>query len=395
MLVLNIMQIYFLEVYNNDLWIDGVPALVFGFGVVLIFTWAVLGSNLLHSDNMRPTARTTRTAGWWARSFAIASVILTILAPFAIMQFWYMDTIAMPLYNQTEWVTSVETTESFRAPTVNFSISYLQEENPEINVSVLDYRTLNTFPERVVNAPSPACETYHDINYTKCTRYWATSLRDTAFSFKLGESVVWSAYITGANPQYQEIRPLCITTNVNAVGDPRFVIASHELINLPFTLSDSQADGQACDGTGDFIDYFPWTTTDTATSTFQYRRINDPFSTLNGSCSRSYNSYTTTTQAKNPDFTSNNTFCANGCTIYLWLVPTSKIVTVLTNQRRIDANRIIVDEAGVLGAVAFFAWFLGIYVIGIDDESNERQGPVCEETPPDHASNGDDEVVAP
>lgn len=70
-------------------------------------------------------------------------------------------------------------------------------------------------------------------------------------------------------------------------------------------------------------------------------------------------------------------------------------MTVVKSQRLTDKDKIIIDEAGVLGAVAFFAWFLGIYVIGIDDDESEQQGSVCGVTSLDAVSDEDNEIDAP
>lgn len=123
---------------------------------------------------------------------------------------------------------------------------------------------------------------------------------------------------------------------------------------------------------------------------FDLQQVNDDLAKPDANCPSSYSDYRTTTVIPN----GNASGCADGCILGLRIAPRSGLVTTLTSQRRTDANKIIVDEAGVLGAVAFFAWFFGIYVIGIDDEVNEQQEPVGEDSPPPDASDEDD-VDAP
>lgn len=151
---------------------------------------------------------------------------------------------------------------------------------------------------------------------------------------------------------------------------------------MPFTLSDSKPGSPVCDGTGRAIDYLPWNVSTGGIIAFDLKQINDTFSTLGNSCGKSYNTYRTTTHATAATASRLHP-CASGyCRLGYQFFPTSNLVTVIASERQTDANKIIVDEAGVLGAVAFFAWFLGIYVIGIDDEE-DIESTTCEQCSPE------------
>lgn len=168
MLIINIIQISLLDDRHDALWIDGFPAVIFGFGVLLVLAWAVLDLNSPHRPSARSNAWRQWTAEWWARSFAIASVILTILAPFAIMQFWYMDTIALPQFNQTQWVTSIEAREEFSIPNVNVSLMYQVDRNPNITF------TLNQFGPAGHNITSEVTPQFN-CDAIFCRQSWSTS----------------------------------------------------------------------------------------------------------------------------------------------------------------------------------------------------------------------------
>lgn len=191
MLILNIAQITNLEAHHENPWIIGAPATVFTLGVLFILMWAIIGISVRGRSLARTNARPIRTPYWWARTFAIASVILTILAPFAITQFWYMDVVALKQFNQTEWVTSVETRQQFTVPTLTMATIYLSDGDPMVSMDLLEYGLEELFESAIRFSPNTTC--YELI----CVQKWTTSFNDTSYTFGSDDSLTWSANVTG------------------------------------------------------------------------------------------------------------------------------------------------------------------------------------------------------
>lgn len=208
MWLLNIIQISLLEERHDTLWIDGVPAIVFSIGVVVILTWAVLDLNSPHRRSTRPRSRQRWTPDWWARCLAIASVILTILLPFAIMQFWYMDTVALPSFNQTSWVTSIETRPDFSLPTFNISLTYQTERDPLINITIVQYGDPELNQTVILEAPTPICDKVF------CHRYWTTYPPPSINSpFNFEHPAFWVADVRSKYLQYTTLVVLYLLTS--------------------------------------------------------------------------------------------------------------------------------------------------------------------------------------
>lgn len=96
----------------------------------------------------------------------------------------------------------------------------------------------------------------------------------------------------------------------------------------------------------------------------------------------SMNNYTVYRSTIEPDYLQPNlTECATGkCDLRIQILVEDLTTETYESARGTDKVKILVDEAGVLGGVAFFVWFLGIYIISgpteASPETDQAQQPL-------------------
>ena len=112
----------------------------------------------------------------------------------------------------------------------------------------------------------------------------------------------------------------------------------------------------------------------------------DTLNSLDRNDNQEYNTYDVTSQ---PSFlTGQNTTCfhtnsSSPCTIgiQLQVSPDTLLGELRQSGHGIDRTQIFIDEGGIIGGVAFFAFFLGIYVLNEPkSQETETQGPQTQGT---------------
>ncbi|KAK4547083.1 hypothetical protein LTR36_001304 [Oleoguttula mirabilis] len=357
MVTVNIVQAFLIDQINNFAWITMFPLVVFLAMILGILINAVLSRKELlkgWSD-----AEGSARAAW-------IGIVLSILLPVVICEFFYLPFIAIRAWHTVEWKTSLEAHDHALFPAVIIN-NYRTEMNMSMNrcfradgtdckVSPMtssqvgdvagQYFTFNPVDQDNGSLTADADAIKHsDFSLSTCVKYNSSHGKLSGLPFTGIQIGLYDPYL-----------PFHYADFFNWCGNPQFYfqmtvpITDGALVSVTadtFVLSDPV--GALARSQGPLAtalcsqDVLRLTNYTYYSARVETDTVGDNL--VNSSCDLSSAAYTRP--------------CAFNPVFFL----SSSLVTTQTSSRGTNTLKVLIEESGIVGGILFFTWFLGIFVV--------------------------------
>ncbi|KAK5113611.1 hypothetical protein LTR85_010840 [Meristemomyces frigidus] len=358
MVTINIVQAFLIDHINNFAWITVFPLAVF-FALVLAL---VINAVLSRKQLLRgwSDAEASARAAW-------VGIVLSILLPVVICEFFCLPFVAIPHWHTVKWTTSLEVLEHALFPAVVVANQYTTNINMTMDLCFIadgsDCRVSRITSSQVGDVASQyfvfnpldqvngslttdvGAIKYSTISLSVRLDYNSSNGTDTGLPFTGVQIGLYDSYLPFnysdffhwcGNPQfyYQMTLPITDTAMVSVTADT-FVLS-----DLVGALDESRGSLASALCSPDVLKLTNYTYYSARLET-----VAAGSSLVDSSCDVSAATY------------------EQPCTFNLVFFLSSSLVTTQTSSRGADTLQILIEEGGIVGGILFFTGFLGIFVV--------------------------------